>query len=42
MTSPSNWNPSTITLGQMVSDDANQDISDIKAAYEFASRENKI
>jgi hypothetical protein len=42
LTSPSNWNPSTISLGQVTSRDVTQDISDIHAVYELANRENLI
>jgi hypothetical protein len=42
VTPPSNWMPSTISLGQVISENFNQDIFDLQAACEFANRENLI
>jgi hypothetical protein len=42
ITSPGNWNPSTVTLGQVVSTEIDQEGFDIQAAYELGDRENLI
>ena len=42
ITSPGNWNPSTVTLGQVVSTEIDQEGFDLQAAYELGDRENLI
>jgi hypothetical protein len=43
VTSQSNWNPSIITLGRVISRYINQDISDLQAAYLVAvAKDTKI
>jgi hypothetical protein len=42
MTSPGNWNISTVTLGQVVTTEIDQEGFDLQAAYELGDRENLI
>jgi hypothetical protein len=42
MTSPGNWKPSTVTLGQVVTTEIDQEGFDLQAAYELGDRENLI
>jgi hypothetical protein len=41
-TSLSNWNPSTVTLGQVVTTEIDQEGFDLQAACELGDRENLI